>query len=103
MGKGLALVCGVVAVVSVVNGQEFRATLTGRVLDSAGAAIPKAKIRVTNAANGESRETVTDAQGSYLLPLLNPATYSIRAERDGFKTSVKEGLHLAVNQTATVD
>ena len=99
----LALVSGIVAAASLVHGQEFRATLTGRVLDSAGAHVPNAKVRVTNATTGELREVITDSQGNYLLPLLNPATYSIRAEHDGFKTSVKEGLQLNVNQTATVD
>ena len=54
----LAMVCGIAAVAPLVHGQEFRATLTGRVLDSAGAAVPKARIRVTNAATGLPAESV---------------------------------------------
>src|SRR6266702_2007013 len=99
----LAVICALMAAAPLVHGQEFRATLTGRVLDAGGAAVPKAKIRVINAATGESREAVADAQGNYLLPLLNPATYSVRAEHEGFKTTVREGLELNVNQTATVE
>src|SRR6266542_5823478 len=98
---GLVWACLVAA--PVIYAQEFRATVTGRVLDAGGAAVPKAKVRVTNAATGESREAVADAQGNYLLPLLNPATYSIRAEHEGFKTTLREGLQLNVNQTVTVD
>jgi hypothetical protein len=65
--------------------------------------VPQARVRITNAATGESRDAITDAQGNYLVPLLNPATYSLRAEAEGFKTAVKQGLQLNVNQTATVD
>ncbi|MBI2690220.1 MAG: TonB-dependent receptor [Acidobacteria bacterium] len=85
------------------HAQDFRATLTGRVLDPAGAGVAGAKVRVINPANGETRPAVTDAGGNYLVPLLNPATYTLRAEHEGFKTAVREGLELNVNQTATVD
>jgi hypothetical protein len=85
------------------HGQEFRATLTGRVLDSGGAPIPNAKVTVRNTATGQSRAVTADAQGNYLAPLLNPAIYSVRVEAAGFQTSIKEGLQLTVNQTATLD
>ena len=97
------LICGLAVAVAPLRSQEFRATLTGRVLDAAGAPIPNAKVKATNTATAESREVATDSQGNYLVPLLNPAVYSIRAEAQGFKTFVKEGLQLNVNQTATVD
>jgi hypothetical protein len=98
-----ALLLGIAASAALVHGQEFRATLTGRVLDSAGAPVPNAKVKVTNTATGESRDITTDAQGNYLAALLNPAVYSVRAEAAGFKTEIKEGLQLNVNQTATLD
>src|SRR5437899_126200 len=91
------------AAAALLHGQEFRATLTGRVLDSAGAPVPNAKVRVTNPSTGETRDATTDLQGNYLVPLLNPSVYSVRAEAQGFKTAVKENLQLNVNQTATVD
>ena len=84
-------------------GQEFRSTLTGRVLDAGGAAVPSAKVRVTNTATGESRDLTTDPGGNYLAALLTPGIYSVRAEASGFKTAIKEGLELSVNQTATLD
>lgn len=99
----VALVWGIIAVAALANSQEFRATLNGRVLDAAGAAVPNAKVRVINSATGESREVTTNSQGNYLVPLLNPAVYTVRAEAQGFKTAVREGLQLNVNQTATVD
>jgi hypothetical protein len=86
-----------------VYGQEFRATLTGRVLDSTGAPVPNVKVRVTNIATRERREVTTDSHGDYVAPLLNPGDYSVIAEAEGFKTAIREGLELTVGQTATLD
>jgi Carboxypeptidase regulatory-like domain len=97
------VLCVIAASAVLLHGQEFRATLTGRVLDSGGAPIPNAKVTVKNTATGELRAVTTDAQGNYLAPLLNPAIYSVRAEALGFQTSIKAGLELSVNQTATLD
>jgi hypothetical protein len=98
-----AVFLGIAAGVVLLHAQEFRATLTGRVLDSTGAPIPNATVSVKNTATAESRTVTTDARGNYLAPLLNPAVYSVRAEAVGFQTSIKEDLHLTVNQTATLD
>src|SRR5947208_579685 len=84
-------------------GQEFRATLTGRVLDSGGSPVPHAMIRVTNAATRESRAVTTDSREDYVAPLLNPGEYSVQAEAEGFKIAVRDGLELTVGQTATLD
>src|SRR5947207_8141332 len=91
-------VLGLAAMAALVHAQEFRATLTGRVLDSAGSPVAGARVRVTNAATEESRDAVTDGQGNYLVPLLNPSTYAVKAEAPGFKTAIREGLQLTVNQ-----
>ena len=47
-------------------GQEFRATLTGRVLDQGGSPVSNAKLRIINSATGESRDVTTDSRGDYV-------------------------------------
>src|SRR5262245_29259041 len=98
----VASVWGIVAFATLIHGQEFRATLTGRVLDSGGAPLPNAKVRVTNLATGESRDSAADSHGNYLMALLNPGEYSVKVEAEGFKTAIRNGLQLSVNQTATL-
>ena len=93
----------IAASAALLHAQEFRATLTGRVLDASNIPIPNAKVAVKNTATGEVRTITTDMQGNYLAPLLTPGIYSVRAEAPGFQTSIKDGLELAVNQTATLD
>jgi hypothetical protein len=101
--RSAAVLCLLGIWVGLVHAQEFRATLTGRVLDAHGAPVPNVKVRVTNSATREIRDVTTDSHGDYVAPLLNPGAYSVRAEAQGFKVAVREGFELTVGQTATLD
>ena len=83
--------------------QEFRATLTGRVIDSTGAAVPAAVVQVRNTATNEAATAVSDAQGIYAVPLLRPGSYNLSTQVAGFKAYTREGLTLNIGQTAAVD
>jgi len=98
------LLCGLVLLLSSsLYSQEFRATLTGRVLDPSEAPIAGAKVTVTNTGTNEAHNVATDSQGNYTVPFLRPGIYSVRAEAEGFKTTTQQGLELNVGQTATLD
>ncbi len=84
-------------------GQEFRATLNGRVTDPSGAAIPSVTVQVKNAGTNEIVSAVTDSAGNYTAPFLRPGTYSVTVEAAGFKKVTRDGLTLNVGQVATVD
>jgi len=73
-----------VANVSVVTAQSPTATLTGTVTDQNDAVIPGVNIAVISIAQGFQRSAVTDGDGSYLVPLLPPGNYTVKAEREGF-------------------
>lgn len=88
---------------AVLLGQEFRATLTGRVLDSTQAAVPGATVQATNTGTNEVTTATTDATGNYTIPFLRPGTYTVTAEAAGFKKFVQEGLVLQVAQAATLN
>jgi hypothetical protein len=84
-------------------GQTVNASLTGKVTDPSGAAIPEAAVTATDVATGQSAKTMTDPTGSYNLPSLSPATYTLTVEKAGFKTSVQTGITLLVDQKATLN
>jgi hypothetical protein len=83
--------------------QEYRASLLGVVTDSSGAAVPQAAVRVTNIESGVASATLTNNDGSYLVPFLNPGRYSLAVELTGFKAYERSPIELRVNDRSRVD
>jgi len=84
--------------------QDISGTIQGTVLDPSKAAVPNAKVTVTNTArNQEVRTFVTDSSGNYSLPVLPVGTYSIRVEANGFRTQTLTGIILNVNDNLKVN
>jgi len=79
------------------------AQVTGRVVDSSGAVVNDAQVSLTNQANGLKRETVTNSEGYYTIPLVQPGKYEMRVQRDGFKPVVRSNVVLNVEQVARID
>ncbi|MBO0863088.1 MAG: TonB-dependent receptor [Chloracidobacterium sp.] len=79
------------------------AQVTGRITDANGAVAPGAQIVLTNQANGFKRETVTNEEGYYTIPLLQPGSYDIHVRKDGFKPVIRSGVTLNVEQVARLD
>lgn len=69
-------------------GQDINASLSGTVTDSSGAAIPDAKLTLTNEATGFKTTLVTTATGEYNFTNLTPGRYSLAANATGFKSVV---------------
>ena len=83
--------------------QEFRATITGRVLDGSGALISGATVKAVNAGTNETNTVTTDASGVYSIPFLRPGQYTLTATQAGFKTAVRSNISLAISQVAGID
>lgn len=104
MKKHLLLVSICLSLLSVlVLGQEFRATVSGRVTDPNGASIPNANITVRNNATNETAAAVSSSEGNFTVPFLKPGTYTITIEATGFKKLVRDKQELQVGQTATIN
>ena len=65
------------AVVMPLRAQVLYGTLTGAVEDSSGAVVAGATVKATNDAMGQSRETTTNAAGTFTLTNLTPGIYSV--------------------------
>jgi hypothetical protein len=79
------------------------AELSGTVKDPTQAAVPKAKITVTNADTGVKREAETDLVGEYRLLQLAPGVWDVKVEHEGFTTQTRKGVQLTVGQMALLD
>ena len=83
--------------------QVYSGSLTGVVTDPTGAVVPGAKVTVTDVTKGYAHSATTDGVGRYLVTNLPPSTYKLSIESPGFKTSVRDGIVLDVNQRASLD
>lgn len=84
----IALSFGLVLSGAVSAQEETAATITGQVIDVAGAGIPNATVVVVNTATGEERRIQTNDDGSYNVFPLSSGTYTVTVEQTGFKKSV---------------
>jgi outer membrane receptor protein involved in Fe transport len=68
------------------HAQTSKATLAGIVRDKSGAVVSNANVKVSNQETGETRQTESGGDGQYRVEAINPGTYTIRVEAQGFDT-----------------
>jgi len=85
------------------SGAQVSASLSGRVVDPTGAAVPGATITATDSDTGAVRTAETNLSGMYQLLSLPVGRYEVRAKKDGFAEAVRTGILLVVGQAATAD
>ncbi len=84
-------------------GQGTTAQITGRITDPSGAVIVNARVAVTSADTGITREVASNESGYYTVSLLPPGTYQLSVETPGFRPESRSGLTLTSDQTARID
>jgi hypothetical protein len=87
------------AMMAAAMAQDFRSTLLGNVVDPQNAAIANAAVELRNVETGVTRSTTADQDGFYRFQFLAPGTYSLTVRATGFRTSVRDGIVLAITQT----
>ena len=83
--------------------QTPQGRITGRVTDSSGAVLAKAKVTIENAETGTKRLLESNSAGEYFAPNLNPGLYNVRVEASGFKSFERKGIQLEVATDVRVD
>ena len=78
-------------------------TIYGYALDPDHRPVPGARIVVESTNTGATRDVVSNQQGLYSVPALQPGPYNITVEANGFKTVHQTGIVLEANQQARID
>lgn len=94
---------GMLSALSGIASAQTFGSITGAVTDPSGAIVPNAVVTVTNTQTNVARSTTTNTAGLYVFPDLVPGIYSVKVAATAFRTAVKGGIVIEVQQTARVD
>src|SRR5580692_9952386 len=77
--------------------------LTGTVTDMSGATMPGAKVTLTSTETGAQRETRSNEAGAYDFSALQPGSYRLTFQKEGFAQVTSAEIRLEVNHFARMD
>ena len=101
--KGFAWLLAAFILSTPMFAQQGRGTISGTVTDPSGAAVPGASITITSVGTNAVFSTQSNEEGFFTAPGLAVGEYVVSAERQGFKTAVRKGITLQVDQKAQVN
>src|SRR6476660_5868047 len=101
----LLLLIGILLLVStgVLHAQSTNSSLSGIVKDQSGAVVPKAQLSLISVATGTETVGVSGADGMYRFSNLQAGSYNMTVTAAGFPIFSRQGIVLALNDTATLD
>jgi hypothetical protein len=96
-------VSAIILTAALAAAQSGNSTISGVVKDATGAAIPAAKVKVTNEDTGVSQEISANEAGIYRATALVPGVYRVEADSSGFDHLVRGPVTLQVGQSLALD
>ena len=104
MRKAMAVIC--LALLALLGpkafGQAVYGNIVGTVVDPSGAAVPNAKVFITDTQRSVSFNTTSNNDGNFTQRFLIAGTYQVRVEAAGFKAAVQV-ISVSVDQEARID
>lgn len=82
--------------------QTTAGSIAGTVLDASQSAVSNAKVTATEQSKKTVASTVTDAEGRFVFPQMQPGTYTLLVEAPGFKKLDKTDINLYGNEKFAV-
>jgi hypothetical protein len=90
------------SVVGSAQSQAGSGQIAGQVVDTNGAAIPNATVKVTNKGTGLERSATASDDGLFTIVLLPPGTYTVVAEASGFAPATLDDVLVNVGRSADI-
>jgi hypothetical protein len=81
--------------------QSLTGSVHGIVKDEQGAVLPGVTMTLTGRTG--TQQTVTDANGEYRFPGLEPGMYTVAADLSGFQTTRQENVSVSIGSSVNVD
>ncbi len=88
---------------SAATAQTVSTQILGLVTDSSGAVLPGATVTARRLATGDVRTTQSNETGNYIFPLLDVGDYEVTCAAKGFKTEIRGGITLQLQDKLRLD
>src|ERR671938_632282 len=82
---------------------QFKAGIQGTVTDTAGGVVPGATVTLTSKETNKTQTATSSDEGFYRFDQLAPGTYTLSAEKAGFKKQVLENVVVSAEAVQGVD
>ena len=91
------------AATAIAVAQIGTSTITGRVTDASGAVVPNVTVQILQKDTNITSHAVTNEDGIYRVPSLQPGAYRVTFESQGFKKTVRDDVEIRTGDTLAVD
>ena len=78
--------------------QTITGSISGAVTDSTGGMIPSATVTLASEKTGQTRTAATNGEGRFNFAALQPGTYSLKIEHQGFQAFEQRNIILSANE-----
>src|SRR5206468_1487995 len=78
--------------------QTEMGSITGRVVDSSGSAVPGAEVKLVNQATSASQRALTESSGDFVFTTVLPGVYTVSVSAKGFKLHQVKNVTLTANE-----
>src|SRR5919108_5447987 len=103
MARAGAFAVGVLFLTATVWAQGGSSQINGTVFDEGQAVLPGVSVTITNEATGIAREAVTGELGRFVVPTLQPGTYTVQVELAGFRGVTRQGVVLQIGEELSLN
>jgi len=79
-------------------GQAVYGSISGAVTDASGAAVPNARVTITDTGRGVTYSAITNESGNYTQGLLTAGVYDVRVESAGFSAFVQKNVQVEIDK-----
>jgi hypothetical protein len=86
-----------------IKGQAVYGSIVGTVTDSTGAAVPNAKVSISDVGKGVNYSTTSNESGNYSQTHLIAGVYEVRVEAPGFQAYVQQNVKVEVDSATQVN
>jgi hypothetical protein len=70
-------------------------TVFGTIADPTGAVVAGAQVTISSVSTGSKRDALTDTKGQYYVVGLPTGKYTVRIDKEGFQTEIREGIAIS--------